>query len=72
LLNGFEMQLDLTECPGCTHLYQESIQQQAVGWQRFLRGQTATSLIEYQENYYRNREQPLTATGQFWAKKLLQ
>jgi hypothetical protein len=56
-----------------THpLYRESIQQQAIGWQHFLRGRIATSLVTYQEKYYRDREQPSTVTGESWAKKLMQ
>jgi hypothetical protein len=52
-------------------LFRASIQQQAIGWQHFLKGRIATSIIDYQEQYYRAREHP-TDTGQAWAKKLIQ
>jgi hypothetical protein len=47
-----------------THpLYHQSLQQQAIGWQHFLQGRIANSLLDYQENYYRERERPETDTG---------
>jgi hypothetical protein len=52
-------------------LFQASIQQQAIGWQHFLRGRIATTIIEYQEQYYRDRESDANHTGQAWAKKLI-
>jgi hypothetical protein len=55
-----------------THpLKQASLEQQAIGWQHFLWGRIATSIIQYQEEYYRARECPVTDTDQAWAKKLI-
>ena len=45
--------------------------QHTIGWQHFLRGRIATSIINYQEKYYRNREQDPKHTRQAWAKKLI-
>jgi hypothetical protein len=53
-------------------LYRASVHQQAIGWQHFLRGRIAQSIIDYQEVYYRERERPPTENGQTWAKKLIQ
>jgi hypothetical protein len=53
-------------------LYRASIHQQAIGWQNFLKGHIAISIIEYQEQYYRARERPEKDTGTTWAKKLIQ
>ena len=49
----------------------ESREQAAIGWQNFLRGHIATSLIDYQEAYFRARERPADENGQLWAKKLI-
>jgi hypothetical protein len=58
---------------GRTHpLYHASIEQQRIGWQQFLRGHIAESLVNYQEQYYRERERPATETGEKWAKKMIQ
>jgi hypothetical protein len=57
--------------PRAHPLYRASIQQQAIGWKHFLRGQIATSIIEHQEQCYRDRERPAKDTGKTWAKKLI-
>jgi hypothetical protein len=52
-------------------LHLETKHQQAIGWQHFLQGRIAQSIIDYQETYYRDRERPETDTGESWAKKLI-
>jgi hypothetical protein len=52
-------------------LHHESQHQQAIGWQHFLQGRIAQSILDYQEKYYRDRERPETDTGTSWAKKLI-
>jgi hypothetical protein len=45
--------------PHRTHpLLQASNHQQAIGWSHFLQGRIAYSIIEYQEQYYRDRDRP--------------
>jgi hypothetical protein len=56
-----------------THpLAHEARHQQAIGWRHFLQGRIAQSIIDYQEQYYRERERPETETGEIWIKKLIQ
>jgi hypothetical protein len=45
--------------------------QQAIRWQHFLHGPTATAVIKHQEKHCRDRESPANDTGQAWAKKLI-
>ena len=52
-------------------LFRESKHQADIGWQNFLRGHIATSIIDYQEAYFRARERPEEETGQLWAGKLI-
>jgi hypothetical protein len=55
-----------------THpLCRASTQQQAIGWQHFMHGRIATAIIDYQEQYHRDRDSPANDTGQAWAKKLI-
>jgi hypothetical protein len=53
-------------------LYHEAAQQQSIGWNHFLQGRIAISLLQHQENYYRARNRPSKETGQTWAKQLIQ
>ena len=53
-------------------MFRESQQQVAIGWNNFLRGHIAQTLIDYQEAYFRAREKPAEETGQQWASKLIQ
>jgi hypothetical protein len=57
-----------------THTLSQAAQhQQDIGWQHFLSGRIAKSLIQYQEQYYCwARERPHTEIGRTWIKKLLQ
>jgi hypothetical protein len=43
-------------------LHCEAGHQQAIGWQQFLQGRIAQSLLNYQEHYYRAREWPANVT----------
>ena len=55
-----------------THpLFRASVHQQAIGWQHFLKGRIATSIIDHQEQYHRDREHHAKHTGLTWAKKLI-
>jgi hypothetical protein len=73
LLQWFQSPTTRPHHVGRTHpLYHASIEQQRIGWQQFLRGHIAESLVNYQEQYYRDRERPATETGKKWAKKMIQ
>ena len=37
-------------------MHRAATHQHAIGWQHFLRGRIANSIIEYQEKYHRDRE----------------
>ena len=50
-------------------LFRASQHQEAIGWQNFLRGHIAQSIIDHQEAYFRAREKPDEETGQLWAGK---
>ena len=52
-------------------LFRASQHQEAIGWQNFLRGHIAQSIIDHQEAYFRAREKPEEETGQLWAGKLI-
>ena len=52
-------------------LFRASTHQQAIGWQHFLHERIATDIINYQEKYYRDRDNPATDTGNAWATKLI-
>jgi hypothetical protein len=52
-------------------LHREAKHQQAIGWQHFLQGRIAQSILDYQEKYYRDRERDETDTGESWAKRLI-
>jgi hypothetical protein len=52
-------------------LARESRDQFAIGWQNFLCGHVAQSLIDYQEAYFRAREWLDTETGHTWGAKLI-
>ena len=45
--------------------------QEAIGWQNFLLGHIAQTIIGHQEAYFRARENPDEETGQLWAGKLI-
>jgi hypothetical protein len=72
LLQWFRNPGILLRLPRNHPLFRQSQHQVAIGWGNFLRGHIATSIIDYQEAYFRSRERPQKETGLTWAKQLVQ
>ena len=71
LLQWFRDPTSNLRFPRTHSMHRAATHQQAIGWQHFLRGRIATSIIDFQETYHRDREHDDKHTGHAWAKKLI-
>jgi hypothetical protein len=69
LIQWFQNPARTHRTPRTNPLHRAAQRQERIGWQHFLRGRIAQTIIDYQEKYYRDRERPDTDTGHSWAKK---